>query len=76
MAFFPLWSIAENITISSLADLKRGALIDPQTERAMAEQWQTRMGIRTPDMDSDSFIVRRKPAKGPVRPGPQPRVMT
>jgi ribose transport system ATP-binding protein len=27
---FPLWSIAENITISSLADLKRGALIDPQ----------------------------------------------
>ena len=49
---FPLWSIAENITISSLADLKRGALIDPQAERAMAEQWQTRMGIRTPDMDN------------------------
>lgn len=49
---FSLWSIAENITISSLAALKRGALIDPAAEQAMAAQWQQRMGIRTPDMNS------------------------
>ena len=48
---FSLWSIAENITISSLAALKRGALIDPQAEQAMAAEWQARMGIRTPDMN-------------------------
>ena len=47
---FAMWSIAENITISSLAHLKRGALIDPDAEHAMAEEWQKRMGIRTPDM--------------------------
>lgn len=49
---FSLWSIAENITISSLAALKQGALIDPQAEQAMAEKWQQRMGIRTPDMNN------------------------
>jgi ribose transport system ATP-binding protein len=47
---FAMWSIAENITISSLGHLKRGALIDPDAEQAMAEEWQKRMGIRTPDM--------------------------
>ncbi|MDE1169542.1 MAG: sugar ABC transporter ATP-binding protein [Pseudomonas sp.] len=47
---FALWSIAENITISSVSALKRGVLIDPQAEVAMAAQWQQRMGIRTPDM--------------------------
>ncbi|KMM85514.1 monosaccharide ABC transporter ATP-binding protein, CUT2 family [Pseudomonas taetrolens] len=49
---FNLWSIAENITISSLAALRRGALIDPQAEQAMAAEWQQRMGIRTPDMNN------------------------
>ena len=49
---FNLWSIAENITISSLAALRRGALIDPQAEQAMAAKWQQRMGIRTPDMNN------------------------
>lgn len=47
---FAMWSIAENITISSLGQLKRGGLIDPDAEQAMAAQWQQRMGIRTPDM--------------------------
>ncbi|WP_426153383.1 sugar ABC transporter ATP-binding protein [Pseudomonas sp. DC3000-4b1] len=47
---FPLWSIAENITVSSLGQLRRGALIDPGAEGAMAEHWRQRMAIRTPDM--------------------------
>ncbi|MFS2157408.1 sugar ABC transporter ATP-binding protein [Pseudomonas sp. Pseusp122] len=47
---FPMWSIAQNITISSLGHLKRGALIDPDAEQAMAQEWQKRMAIRTPDM--------------------------
>lgn len=49
---FPLWSIAENITVSSLARLKRGALINPQAEQQLAEQWRQRMSIRTPDMNN------------------------
>ncbi|WP_213881148.1 sugar ABC transporter ATP-binding protein [Pseudomonas sp. dw_358] len=49
---FPLWSIAENITISSLSQLKRGSLINPGASAAMAAQWQQRMAIRTPDMSN------------------------
>lgn len=49
---FPLWSIAENITIRSLARLRRGLLLSPAREAAMAQDWQERIGIRTPDMDN------------------------
>ncbi|MFF7707875.1 ATP-binding cassette domain-containing protein [Pseudomonas sp. NPDC007930] len=47
---FPLWSIAENISVGSLAQLRRHGLIAAEAEHALAAQWQTRMGIRTPSM--------------------------
>lgn len=47
---FPLWSIAENITIRSLGRLRRFGLIDPAAEARMAEEWRQRIAIRTPDM--------------------------
>ncbi|APF39434.1 ABC-type sugar transport system, ATPase component [Chelatococcus sambhunathii] len=47
---FPLWSIAENITIRSLGGLRRFGLIDPAAEARMAEEWRQRIAIRTPDM--------------------------
>jgi ribose transport system ATP-binding protein len=47
---FPLWSIAENITIRSLAALRRGMLISPTRESAMAEDWKQRIGIRSPNL--------------------------
>jgi len=47
---FPLWSIAENITVRSLASLRRGPLISPAREQAMAEAWKQRVGIRSPDL--------------------------
>ncbi len=49
---FPLWSIAENITITSLKRLRRGVLIDAAKTSAMAEDWKSRIGIRTPDVDN------------------------
>ncbi|MBN8999505.1 MAG: sugar ABC transporter ATP-binding protein [Rhizobiales bacterium] len=49
---FPLWSIAENITIASLARLRRGILIDRAKTAAMAEEWKARIAIRTPDVDN------------------------
>lgn len=48
---FPLWSIAQNLTLGALAQLCRRGLIAPDKEQALAEKWQQRMGIRTPDMD-------------------------
>ena len=48
---FPLWSIAANIC-SRLARAAScaGPLIDPGRERAFAEDWRERIGIRTPDV--------------------------
>jgi ribose transport system ATP-binding protein len=47
---FPLWSIARNITIRSIAALRRGFLISPALEAEFAETWRQRVGIRTPDL--------------------------
>ncbi len=47
---FPLWSIAGNITIRSIRQLRRHGLIDAAAERQMAADWQRRIAIRTPNM--------------------------
>jgi ribose transport system ATP-binding protein len=47
---FPLWSIAENIGIRSIATLRRGYLISSELEVRLAERWKKRINIRTPDM--------------------------
>jgi ribose transport system ATP-binding protein len=47
---FPLWSIAENIGVRSLRALRNGFLISSQLEDRLAERWQKRIKIRTPDM--------------------------
>jgi ribose transport system ATP-binding protein len=47
---FPLWSIAENIGIRSIATLRRGYLISSELEIRLAERWKKRIKIRTPDM--------------------------
>jgi ribose transport system ATP-binding protein len=47
---FPLWSIAENIGIGSLARLRQGILISPRSEAKLAQEWQRRINIRTPDV--------------------------
>jgi ribose transport system ATP-binding protein len=49
---FPSWSIARNITIRSLKALKQGALISPAREQELAERWQQRIRIKTPDMNN------------------------
>ena len=47
---FPLWSIAENIGIRSIRALRSGLLISSELEDRLAESWQKRINIRTPDM--------------------------
>jgi ribose transport system ATP-binding protein len=47
---FPLWSIAKNIGIRSLRNLRSGILIDAEKEDARAEEWRKRINIRTPDI--------------------------
>jgi ribose transport system ATP-binding protein len=47
---FPLWSIADNIGIRSLKGLRRGLFIAADREKELAQRWQKRIGIRTPDL--------------------------
>jgi len=47
---FPLWSIAENIGVRSLARLRRGLLISARREDTLANFWRGKIGIRTPDV--------------------------
>ena len=49
---FPLWSIAENIGIGSLSRFLAGPMLDRARERAFAEDWRGKIGIRTPDVDN------------------------
>jgi len=48
---FDLWSIRRNLTIGALSDLTRRGLVDTSAEQRAAEDWRSRIGIRTPDSD-------------------------
>jgi len=47
---FPLWSIAENIGVRSMAKLRQGLLISRRREDTLANFWRGKIGIRTPDI--------------------------
>jgi ribose transport system ATP-binding protein len=50
---FPLWSIAENIGIRSIARLRDGILISRAREDELAVTWQKKINIRTPDVHTN-----------------------
>ena len=47
---FPLWSIARNMSVRALPALRRGPLLDPAREAALACDWRERLGLVTPDV--------------------------
>ena len=47
---FPLWSIAENIGIRSIARLRNGILVSRAREDELAATWRQKINIRTPDI--------------------------
>ena len=46
-----LWSIRRNMSVGWLAGLRRHGLIDLQRETATVQQWRTRLGLVTADLD-------------------------
>ncbi|MGV8989673.1 MAG: sugar ABC transporter ATP-binding protein [Cypionkella sp.] len=50
---FPLWSIAQNITVRSLTALRRGLFIASDREADLAESWRDKIGIRTENLDNN-----------------------
>jgi ribose transport system ATP-binding protein len=47
---FPLWSILNNLSISSLGSFAKASFIKSDREVALGEDWKKRIEIRTPDM--------------------------
>ena len=54
---FPLWSIAKNITISSLRDFVRLGLIDPSAEQKLSGTWREKIGIQTQDLNNNIYSL-------------------
>jgi ribose transport system ATP-binding protein len=54
---FGLWSIARNMSVGWLSQLRRSVLLDLQKERARAEHWRQRLGLVTPDLDLPIFSL-------------------
>ena len=54
---FPLWSIAANIGIRSLSQLRRHGFVSSEREHALAEDWRQRIGIRAPDVDANILTL-------------------
>jgi ribose transport system ATP-binding protein len=50
---FPGWSIAHNIGVRSLRQLRAGPLLSPRLEDELANAWRARIKIRTPDIRND-----------------------
>lgn len=50
---FPLWSISQNIFVSSLERLTRGLSIDFAKAEEETQQWQKRLSVRTQDMQNN-----------------------
>jgi ribose transport system ATP-binding protein len=48
----PMWSILRNISITLLNDLTRWGLVREADERAAAQGWRERIGIRTDSLDN------------------------
>jgi ribose transport system ATP-binding protein len=49
---FPQWSIAQNIGVRSLKQLRAGPLLSARREEALADAWRQKIKIRTPDVRS------------------------
>ena len=47
----PVWTIAENLTISCLGAIRRGLFLSHAAEQAFAEDWRQRIGIRARDVN-------------------------
>ncbi|NKB51082.1 MAG: ATP-binding cassette domain-containing protein [Rhizobiaceae bacterium] len=48
---FPLWTIGQNISISSIRNLLNLGLLDLKREHELAEEWRDKIAIRTPDVN-------------------------
>ena len=49
---FPLWSILNNLSVSSLGGFAKASFIKSDRETELGEDWKKRIEIRTPDMSN------------------------
>ncbi len=54
---FNLWSIARNATVRSYQQLTLRGLLNLNKEAALADEWQKKLAIRTPDMNNNILTL-------------------
>jgi ribose transport system ATP-binding protein len=54
---FTLWSIARNMTVCSYRALASRSFIDLKREEQLAEEWKSKMSIRTQDVDDNILTL-------------------
>lgn len=54
---FNLWSIGQNITARSLKALRKNGLIAAEREAQVATDWQSRIKIKTPDINNNILTL-------------------
>jgi ribose transport system ATP-binding protein len=54
---FSLWSIGRNMTVRSLAALRKAGVIDLAGETALEREWKERMAIRTEDVSNNILTL-------------------
>ncbi len=47
---FSLWSISNNLTVSLIKGIARFGMVSARKEEAAAQEWRSRLGIKTPDV--------------------------
>lgn len=48
---FPIWDVASNISFSALSQITTAGLIRPRAERALVDDWYSRLGIKGTSAD-------------------------
>ncbi|OSQ39930.1 ABC transporter ATP-binding protein [Thalassospira mesophila] len=48
----PLWSIMRNLSLQTLVEFSRRFLVDCKGEKALAQQWHHKIGIKTDNLES------------------------
>jgi len=48
----PIWSILQNLSLSTLTEFGRHGLVDRRKERELGDTWKQKIQIKTPDLDN------------------------
>ncbi len=73
---FTAWSVQQNLTIRAMNGLRRWGLIDAAAERALSDDWKSRISIRTASLKTDIVTLSGATSRRCCLPEPSRRTQT